>query len=60
MRLTGEAGVHLIRPANPRSISARLSEGGLCALPFHGAIVMAVPFDILPLEYKFDGKPGIL
>ena len=60
MILAGEAGVHLIRRANPRSISSRLHEGGLCVLPFHGTIVMAVPFDIVLAEYKFDGKPGIL
>jgi hypothetical protein len=53
-------GVHLIRPANPRSISSRLREGGLCVLPLHGAIVMPVPFEIVLVEYKFDGKAGIL
>ena len=29
-------------------------------LPFHGAIVMPVPFDIVLVEYKFGGKRGIL
>ena len=51
-------GVHLIRPANPRSISSRLREGGLCVLPFRGAIVMAV--SMVLIEYKLDGKPGIV
>ena len=52
--------MQLIRPTNPRSITSRLHEGGLGVLPFHGAIVMTVPFDIVLVEYKFDGKPGIL
>ena len=52
--------MHLIRPSNPHSISSRLHEGGLRVLPFHGAIVMTVPFDIVLVEYKFGGKRGFL